>query len=81
MNAFIWPGLKPAAAPAWEQLDTRSPNVSPGDDGTKIVRPRAVRTVRVDRSPDRAGGGVTRHGVRCDCPGAGAGGSTPGMEG
>ncbi len=29
-------------APAWAQFETRSPNVSPGEDGTKIVRPRVV---------------------------------------
>jgi hypothetical protein len=34
MKAFNWPGLNPADAPAWAQLETRSPNVSPGDEGT-----------------------------------------------
>jgi hypothetical protein len=42
MKAFSWFGPSPAAAPACAQLDTRSPNVSPGEDGTMTVRPRAA---------------------------------------
>jgi hypothetical protein len=42
MKALNWLGPSPADAPAWAQLETRSPNVSAGEDGTKIVRPRAV---------------------------------------
>ncbi len=81
MKAFNWFGRSPADAPACAQLDTRSPNVSPGEDGTRIVRPRAVGTARADRSPDRAGGGVTPQGLRCDECGAGAGAGIPGVDG
>jgi hypothetical protein len=42
MKAVNWLGPSPADAPAWAQFDTRSPSVSLGEDGTKIVRPRAV---------------------------------------
>ena len=42
MNALNWLGPSPADAPACAQFETRWPNVSPWEDGTKIARPWAV---------------------------------------